>query len=388
MFSPFKLLARLFALCSFAGAIQALIGTFLLVCFCKKIVKKRTSEDKNRTWVPVSILKPLYGHEPLLKEALESFFQLDYPEYELVFGVHHHNDEALTIVRELQKLYPQQQCFIVIDDTEHGANRKISNLINLSRSCHHDVFVISDSDIHVEKDYLKRIIEALETNKTELVTTLYAGLAADKRITRLLGAASINSNFLPGVMMSRFLGRQDCLGATMALKRQTLKKIGGFEALVHHIADDAVLGQMVREHGGDITLAQTICKTTITEENLKELLSHELRWGRTIRSVEPLGYTLSSLQFPLFWASLSVIFNPRAKGGWAIFLLSWVIRAITTRQIAYLTQSPLPAMTPYLIVRDWLSIAVMIGSSRGSRVSWRGRTVHITSRQKSSTPTS
>lgn len=383
-----KRASSLLCFLALAGQVQSFIGTVLLAKFCKKTNAQTAKEGSLETsetspsWPAVSLLKPLCGNESLLKEALESFFQLDYPNYELIFGVHHPDDPAIDIVRTLQARYPQRKTALIIDETDHGPNRKIGNLINLSKACQHDIFVISDSDIHVDPLYLKEIIKALNTPKTQLVTTLYAGLPADKALSRLLGALSINANFLPGVMMSRFLGRQDCLGATMALKKENLQEIGGFEALVNHLADDAILGQLIRQKGGDITLAQTLCRTTITENTLPELLSHELRWGRTVRSVEPVGYALSSLQLPLFWASLAVIFNPRAKGAWAIFFLSWIMRAMTTHKIARLTKCPTPGILPYLLLRDWLSFAVMIGSARGSHVAWRGHIVRITSRKK------
>ncbi|MXV43808.1 glycosyltransferase [Saccharibacter sp. 17.LH.SD] len=373
------LAAAVSGLLSIAGHIQGIIGVTLLSRF-RRMERETASSSHDaspQTSPPVSVLKPLAGEEPLLEEAIESFFQQDYPNYELIFGVQHPHDKALPIIDRLRARFPERPVSVVIDTTNHGPNRKVSNLVNMQSVCQHDLFVIADSDIHVQPSYLRRIVATLLKPDVQLVTTLYAGLPADRRLVRQLGAYSINSNFLPGVMMSRLLGRQDCLGATMALTKKNLERIGGFHALVNYLADDSELGKRIVRQGGTIALAPTLCLTTVAEETLGELLAHEIRWGRTVRSIEPLGYALSSLQLPLVWATLSVILSPKSRKAWLLLIGGWLVRSLTTRHISRLTKCPLPSISPYILLRDWLSAAVMIASARGSRVAWRGRTVHI-----------
>lgn len=368
---------------SLAGHAQGIIGSILLARFCRNIQLPSLNASKEAPTLEaslpgVTVLKPLHGDEPLLEEALESLFLQNYPNYQIVFGLHSQDDPALTIVRRLQQHYPQRDVVVVVDASLHGPNRKVGNLINMHKACKHDIFIISDSDIHVSTDYIESVVSTLEKNNVQLVTTLYAGLPASKNIIRQFGAHSINANFLPGVMISRLMGRQDCLGATMALRTKDLKKIGGFEALVDHVADDATLGQLIRHNGGDIALAPTLCHTTVAEKHLKDLFSHELRWGRTVRSVEPLGYGLSSLQLPLFWGGICVLFAPYSPIAWSIFLAGWLCRYVTTYYIGRLTNCSLPRFFPFLPLRDWMSACVMFGSASGSRVAWRGQTMHIT----------
>ncbi|GAC88229.1 ceramide glucosyltransferase [Gluconobacter thailandicus NBRC 3257] len=384
--SPLSIAAGFCSLVSIAGNIQALTGAMLLARFRNR--ERREDEAvrlSDRRWPSVTVLKPLHGNEPLLKEALESVFQQDYPNFQIVFGVHDAADTALTVVKSLHQRYPHVPVSIIINAAEHGPNRKISNLINMYDEAQHDVLVISDSDIHCAPTYLKHVVTSLEAPETGLVTTLYAGRTAGGTLVQQLGACQINHNFLPGVMMSRLLGRQDCLGATMALTRETLTEIGGFEALVDHVADDAELGQLVRQRGQGIAIAPSLTHTTVGEHTLSELLSHELRWGRTVKNVEPVGYGLSSIQLPLFWAVTAVLFRPNTWWTWLLLGLTWVIRALGSRIIDRATECPLPAAIPLLVLRDWLSAAIMVGSARGSRVAWRGRTVHIARRKRKST---
>ncbi|MFW7269089.1 bacteriohopanetetrol glucosamine biosynthesis glycosyltransferase HpnI [Gluconacetobacter sp. Hr-1-5] len=375
--------AGLAALVAAAGCVQAGLGTGLLARF-------RWREERvppGGSAPPVTVLKPLHGDEPLLEEALESFCTQDYPRFQIVFGVQDAGDPAIAIVRRLRQRHPTLDIDLVVDPTVHGVNRKIGNLINMLPRARHDLLVISDSDIHVAPDYLRHVVHALAQPGVGLATTLYAGLPASRSLPRLLAACQINHNFLPGVMLSRYLGRQDCLGATMALRRETLDAVGGLEALAPHIADDAMLGRLVRERGLHIAIAPCMTWTTVGEAGFGDVLTHELRWGRTVKTLEPAGYAASAIQLPLFWAGVSVLMNPHASWTWWIFFFVWAIRAVcaffTDRLLAQRSLVPLLLLP----VRDWLSAAIMVGSVSGTRVAWRGQTMHITPHSAIAPPT-
>ncbi|GBQ24893.1 bacteriohopanetetrol glucosamine biosynthesis glycosyltransferase HpnI [Gluconacetobacter sacchari] len=375
--------AGLAALLAAAGCVQAGLGTGLLARF-------RWREERippGGSPPPVTILKPLHGDEPLLEEALESFCTQDYPHFQIIFGVQDAGDPAIAIVRRLRERHPTLDIALVVDPTTHGVNRKIGNLINMLPHARHDVLVISDSDIHVAPDYLRHVVHALAEPGVGLATTLYAGLPASRSLPRLLAACQINHNFLPGVMLSRYLGRQDCLGATMALRRETLEAVGGLEALAPHIADDAMLGRLVRERGLHIAIAPCMTWTTVGEAGFGDVLMHELRWGRTVKTLEPAGYAASAIQLPLFWAGVSVLLCPHASWTWWFFLAVWAIRAVC----AFLTDRLLAqrSLVPLLLLpaRDWLSAAIMAGSVTGTRVAWRGQTMHITPHSAIAPPT-
>lgn len=367
---------------STAGNVQAVLGALLLHHFRRQEKAARANvQTLQRDWPAVTVMKPLHGNEPLLRDALETLFLQDYPNFQIVFGFHDATDDARSIVEALTSAYPNVPVTTVIDDREHGPNRKISNLLNMYAQVQHDMIVISDSDIHYDPAYLKHIVTTLDIPDTELATTLYAGRPAHNTLVQQMGACQINHNFLPGVLMSRRLGREDCLGATMALRRKTLETIGGLEALVDHVADDAELGRLICKHGFHIGIAHTLTYTTVGERCFRELFLHELRWGRTVKSVEPIGYGLSAIQLPLFWSTMAVVFQPKAYVTWGVLLISWISRALSSRIIDRATGVPLPVIMPILALRDCLSASVMLGSAYGSRVAWRGRTVHIARRQ-------
>jgi ceramide glucosyltransferase len=293
-------------------------------------------------------------------------------------------DPALAVVERLRARFPGRDITVVVDATPHGSNHKIANLINMLPAAKHEVLVIADSDVHCAPDYLERIVAALDTPGTGLVTTLYAGLAATPSLAARLGATWINHSFLPGALVARGLGRQDCLGATMALRRETLEAIGGLPALADHLADDFVLGALVRQQRLAVRLADTVPATTVPEATLAALFRHELRWARTIRTLVPVQFVLSALQYPLFWAALAV---PLAGGAlWALglFLVAWAIRAAAARGIDLalgLAKSGLATPAPIwlLPLRDLMSVFVILASHGSDRVEWRGQVLHAAS---------
>jgi len=327
---------------------------------------------------PVTILKPLHGDEPLLEDALASFCAQDYPEFQIVFGLQDPSDPALDVLDRLRIRFPMLDMTVVVDATPHGLNRKVANLINVEPYARHDVLVIADSDMHVMPDYLDQLVASLQAPGVGLVTTLYAGLPVGTALAGRLGAEQINHAFLPGALMARALGRQDCLGATMALTRETLDSVGGLHALADHLADDAVLGRLVKARGLSIALAATVPATTVAESRLAELFGHELRWARTIQSLEAVGFALSCVQYPLFWAALAVGLSGGAAWAWFAFAVTWLVRAAVGHGIDRALGLPRSVGIWCLPFRDLMSVAVMLTSYRSDRVAWRGQTLRAT----------
>lgn len=304
-----------------------------------------------------------------------------YPAFQIVFGVQNPSDAALAVVERVRARFPDCDIAVVVDSTLHGQNRKIGNLINMLPSARHQVLVISDSDLQLSADYLERLLVELEKPGTGLVTALYAGFPPPKHGWLLrLGATQINHNFLPGVLVSRMLGRQDSLGSTVMLRRDTLEQAGGLGALVHLLAEDNVLGESVRNLGLRVGLADTVTLATVPESSFRALWLHELRWTRTIRAVAPLSLAASTIQYPLFWASITTVLSGGALWSVALFVAGWLVRAISARAIdralGHRTGQPLVRVPVWLLpLRDMLSVAEVGASFWIDDVVWRGHSL-------------
>ena len=167
----------------------------------------------------------------------------------------------------------------------------------------------------------------------------------------------------------------------MALRRETLAAVGGLEALVHHVADDNVLGGLVRARGLRVRLTAALCATTVPETSLGALFRHELRWGRTIRTLVPVAFAGSAIQYPLAWAALAVVLAAGAPWAVGFFVLAWAARAAAARGVdaqIRLVQSALATPAPIwlLPLRDLLGLAVVAASYTGDRVEWRGHVLY------------
>ena len=361
------------AFIAFVGLVQHLAGLLAVRAFVRAAPRRALAGERP----PISVLKPLHGDEPLLEEALSSFCLQDYPAFQIVFGVQDPADSALAVVRRLAARFPQADLAVVVDPTPHGPNRKVANLMNMLPKARHEVLLIADADTHAAPDFLARVAAALRQPGVGLVTTVYTGLPAQPVLACRLGAAQITHAFLPGVLLGRAMGREDCLGATMALRRETLQALGGFAALVGHLADDAVLGMLVRAQGSRIALAHTVPATTVPEPTLAALLRHELRWARTMRSVAPAPYAASALQYPLAFAALAGVVAGFAGWSLALFGVAWAIRAAVARGIDRLLGLATRAPVWLLPLRDLISIGVILASFAGSRVEWRGQVLRV-----------
>jgi ceramide glucosyltransferase len=330
----------------------------------------------------VTVLKPVCGVEPLLEEALESFCRQTYAApVQIVIGAHDAEDPALAVARRVKARFPKADITILADPARRGVNGKIANLINMLPHALHETLVIADSDLHVEADYLRHVVAELMVPGTGLVTSLPGGEPVGTSLAARLGSAHLAQIFLPSALLAQALGRQDCLGGTMALSRTTLARIGGLAALADELADDNVLGRKVRNLGLSVRLANTLPSVTVQETTLRALWLHELRWARTIASVAPISLAGCVVQYPLFWAFAAVTVSGGAAWAFVALAMTWAARAMIVRGLEhYLAMRrtrpvpPLPLWLPPL--RDLLSVAEIAASFCGDKVVWRGRTLH------------
>jgi ceramide glucosyltransferase len=325
----------------------------------------------------VCILKPLHGDEPGLYENLQSLCEQDYPgAVQMVMGVQNTNDPAIGVVRALQAAYPLADLELVIDPTAHGANRKVSNLINMAPRSHAEILVISDSDVRAGPGHLKEVVAALEKPKVGLVTCLYRGRAVGG-LWSTLAAMDVNYRFTPSVVIGLMLGiARPCLGPTMALRRDLLDKIGGFHRVSNLLADDYELGRAVRDQGYEVVFPPSLIEHVCPEATAREMLVHELRWARTVGLIEPVGYIGSAITHFLPLALIGSAFMGFTGGSLEVLAAVLLIRLGLVLHLGRMIGSDRSALwlAPF---RDLLSFGVFITAFLGDRVEWRGTRLRV-----------
>jgi ceramide glucosyltransferase len=365
-----------------ALAVAGTVASIIYYCLCvwSAISFLRTRKvDKNvrpaQSAPPVSILKPLRGTDPEMYESFRSHCLQDYPEYEIIFGVNDANDPAIPLVEHLKKEFPQRAIQLLICPESLGANTKVSNLAQMVRAARYEYFVVNDSDIRVEPDYLQRILAPLSNSEVGLVTCLYRGIANDSVGSRL-EALGISTDFAAGVLVAQLVERgiKFGLGSTLAFRRRDLQAIGGFESLVDYLADDYQLGTRIAGLGLKVKLSDIVVETFLPRHTLRGFWDHQVRWARTIRDSRFFGYVGLGVTFGLPWALLALICARGAGWAWALLALSAVLRiivAVVVGGIVLEDKQVIPSLG-LLPIRDFLALAVWIASFAGHEVSWRG----------------
>ena len=151
---------------------------------------------------PVSILKPLKGTDPEMYASLRSHCIQDYPRCEILFGVSSGDDPAIPLVENLITEFPDRAIRLVRCDKDLGANGKVSSLAQMTAVAAHDFFLVNDSDIRVEPDYLRQVMTELQAPETGLVTCLYRGVPAGT-LGSALESLGISTDFMAGVLAAR-----------------------------------------------------------------------------------------------------------------------------------------------------------------------------------------
>jgi ceramide glucosyltransferase len=324
----------------------------------------------------VSVMKPLHGAEPGLYENVRSFAEQEYPAFQTVLGVNDPADSALPVAWALISDLPCRDITLVVDKRANGSNRKVANLENMLEAARHDFLVLADSDMRVGRDYLASVTAPLHYPGTGTVTCLYKGVSAGGRWSEL-GALHINFGFLPSALVAESLGLGGgCFGATVALRRETLQRIGGFTRLRDELADDHRIGAETRALGLAVVLSPYIVEARVYEPSFASLWRHELRWARTVRAVAPFGFAGSVLAHPTAIAALVAAATGFGLTTSIFLVISCALRWATAQVIAHALGLP-PAKPWLLPMRDALSFAVFVASFCGRTVFWRDQIFHV-----------
>ncbi len=321
---------------------------------------------------PITVLKPVCGFEPSLYRNLKSFCDQAYPEFQIVFGISREDDTAVPVLRRLIAEYPDRDITLAIGGMGDVANPKIGNLANMERHAKHDFLVVSDSDVLVGDGFLDAVAYRLQDRRVGVLSCPYVGRSRGGLVSRL-GALSINEWFMPSVLVARSLSPLGfCLGAVMAIRREVLEQIGGFAALQSYIADDYMLGRLVRDAGYEVELLGYTVGTSVSETHLADLWRHEVRWARTIRTMEPLGHLFSVVTLVTPMAALAALVAQE----WVLGVGALATGVALRIAMGYMVEARLGIRDQMVFwlapVRDVLSFVVWVASFLGRKVAWRG----------------
>jgi ceramide glucosyltransferase len=346
---------------------------YLVAALCAWDFFRRRQKASEVFAPPVSLLKPLQGDEHKLYENLASFFQQEYPTYEVLFAVDDERDAAIPLVRKVMRDFPSVPARLFVGSGVRGSNSKIVKLCRLAKEARYRFLIAGDSDVRVDPDFLRNVVSSFCDPKVGAVTCLYRGIVR-RNLWSELEDLNLTTEFLAGVLVARrFEGVRFTLGATMAVRQESLAEIGGFEGLVDCAADDHELGKRIAERGWRVELARHVVQTHCASSNAREFFLHHLRWGVVTRHSRPCGYAGLLVTQGLPWTVAAMLAAP-SLGIASAFALSYVAArmAVALALGAYGLNDPLVRRRWWLIpLRDLFGFFIWASALVWNRISWR-----------------
>ena len=328
---------------------------------------------------PVSILKPLKGLERGAYENLASFCRQDYPEYEILFGVDDERDPVLPVIRKVIQDFPSVPIRLVVGLADNAHNNKVAKLCCLLPEARHELLVMSDGDIHVEPDYLRRVVPPFRDPMVGAVTCLYRGMT-EPNVWSQLEALNLSTDWLASTLVARKLGMVSfALGATIAVTRTRLNEIGGFAALADRAADDYELGRRIAARGYQVELVPSEIRTHCSSGTAWQFFSHHLRWGVVIRHCQPWGYAGQLFTKGLPWSILAALAAPSRLFAIACLTIPLAARlAMAFTFGVYGLKDELVIRRWWLIpLRDALEFSIWLAALFSNSVSWRDTRFYV-----------
>ena len=322
---------------------------------------------------PVTILKPVMGVEEGAYDNFASFCRQEYPRYQILFGTMDPDDPALAVIERLRADFPECEIDVVVCADEAGVNRKVSNLRNMARQARYEVLLISDADMRVRPEYLRRVMQPLRDKRVGMVTCPYRGMHP-RGAAALLEALGISADFVPSTILAeRLEGVRFAFGSTIAFPRRVLDAIGSWEALADYLADDFQMGNRAAAAGFRVCLSDYVVDSVIPAATLRQMLAHRLRWARTVRACRPAGYAGTYVTFGSVHALAFLLLTGCTPLGWAVVAGMAALRILTALSIAAQLGDRTVARWFWLLpAADLLSFAIWCASLLGKRVTWRG----------------
>ncbi len=324
----------------------------------------------------VAVLKPLHGTSNSLAANLVSFLEIAYPRVEFYFGVENYEDAAAEIPVALRQRYQYANITLMVGEEPNCSNHKIAKLVKMAdRAEKAEIFVLSDADVSVERDYLKRIVgELISDDKVGIVTCAYRARPGGSFASRL-ESLYVNTDFLPQILLADMIEPMHyALGATIAIKRKVLEAAGGFRAVKDMLADDFYLGNFTNAQGYEIKLSDSLVTLTCEEQSLSEFWHHQLRWARTYRTVRPISIATILMHGP-FWALMLIAVTRGSAAALATLVLVVAARlAMSAAIVGRVLKMPEMLTELWMVpIKDLIMTGVWFASLLSNKVMWAGR---------------
>ena len=215
------------------------------------------------------------------------------------------------------------------------------------------------------------------------VTCPYRGVTPCGGLWSRLEAVGMSVEMTAGVLAASVTEEMRfTLGPTMAFRRATVRRMGGFKVTADYCADDFVLGNETWKQGEKVVLSHHPIDHVVLNESFPDSMQHQARWMRSTRFSRPKGHAGTALTFSVPFGLLALI----ACAGlghplWGVALLAF---SAATRLALSLAVGRLVVRDPSWLdlillypVRDLMGFFFWAASYLSNRVLWRGQIFEI-----------
>jgi ceramide glucosyltransferase len=388
-FGAMKVLLQVVYWVAAVGSVTSSIYCVMVLAAAARFgLRKRREQSAAADFLPaVSMLKPLHGTEPGMERNLASFFEQEYPgDWELLFCARQESDEGLRLARVVGQRYPQVAAKYLTcgEPTPQFHNAKVFSLAKMDSVAKNDLFVTSDADVRVEKDYLLRMVQTLKDPQVGLSSCIYLGTAqpdmgnGGPRFASQLDAVGKSVEMSSGVLVADMIeGTKFALGATMAVRKKSFQDVGGFEELGQFYADDFVIGNRLAEQGTGVTMATYIIRLMVQDSPFWLSFRNQLRWMQSTRRSRPWGHLGSGLTFAMPFGLLGLVWG--FLSGHAVVGVIWLVAMGVNRWLqagailGVLGDPDILYNAMIYPLRDLLGSLLWVGSYGGENFYYRGK---------------
>jgi ceramide glucosyltransferase len=325
----------------------------------------------------VSVLKPLHGIEPQMERNLESFFLQKYGgQFEVLFAVDHANDTALPVARKVCEKYPAVRSQILITGEPDWPNPPAQSFSRMAEVARNEILVTSDSDVEVDENYLSAIVPVLCDRRNGMLTCVYRGVNSGG-IWSALDAAGMSVEMTAGVLVANLLeGMKFGLGPTIAVRREALDAIGGFEALGEYFSNDFVIGNMIASEGFQVILSHYVVSHIVPPMTFRKMWRRQVRWAAGTKHSRPKGHFGTVFVFAMpygLFGLLGAALLGHVALGFGLLCLATLNRVVEAYVVGWRVVGDRECLTkPWLYpMRDLLGFAVWAASYLSRRMRWR-----------------
>jgi ceramide glucosyltransferase len=362
-----------------AAVLLALVAGSFVYCLLVVVAARRylaARPPRLLRAVPISMLKPLHGLDEGLEENLRSYFQQDYPEFEILFAVREAGDPAVAVVEKLHQEFPHVPARLLVTGEPPYPNAKVFSLDLMMAQARYDLLAMTDSDTRAGAQMLATVAAEFQDEGLGVATCPYRAVPG-RSLWSTLEAIGMNTEFVAGLLVARWVeGVKFAVGPCVVARRETLERMGGFDRLKDYLAEDFVMGAFAAELGYRVILSSCVIEHRIGRQRLLANLAHRLRWARSTRRSRRKGYAGQLFTYPLPLALLLAVVQP---SWWPVVVLAAVFRSVAAWATAgWVLHDPLTARRWWLLpLQDLASFAFWMAGFFGNTITWRGRRYYL-----------